>query len=87
MKHYWDSTDGRSKLVQTVVPHSKVTDTLAELHGGLSGHLGVNKTMDKVRNIYHWLQTRNNVDKWCRNRNTCTASRGPQTKSKDLMHQ
>jgi hypothetical protein len=35
---------------QVVLPRSRVDNVLAELHGGPSGgHLGVNKTLDKVR--------------------------------------
>jgi hypothetical protein len=53
LERRWESTNGHSKLVQTVDPQNKATDTLAELHGGMSGHPGVNKTMEKVRKSYH----------------------------------
>jgi hypothetical protein len=37
---------------------------VTELHGGLSGgYMGVNKTLDKVRQRYYWLQARNDVEK------------------------
>jgi hypothetical protein len=67
LKRHWESTNGRSKIAQVVLPRSRVDDVLAELHGGPSGdHLGVNKTLDKVRQRYYWLQAKSDVEKWCR---------------------
>jgi hypothetical protein len=61
---------------------------LTELHGGLSqGHLGVNKTLGKAWQRYYWLQTRNNVEKWCRQWDTCAASPSPQTRNQGQMNQ
>jgi hypothetical protein len=39
------------KTAQTVLPWSKVKETVAELHGG---HLGVSKTLEKARQQYYW---------------------------------
>jgi hypothetical protein len=70
----WDSTDRQYKIVQTVLPQSRV-NVLTELHGRWSGgHLGVNKTLDMVRQRYYWLQVRNNVENWCQQCDTCAAS-------------
>jgi len=85
---HWESTDGRKKTAQVVVPQSKVDEVLTELHGGASGgHLGANKTMDKVRQRYYWLRLRDDVERWCRQCDVCAASRGPMTRSRGLMHQ
>jgi hypothetical protein len=47
--HRWESTDGKKETAHIVVPCSKVKEDLAEMHGGTSGgHLGTNKTIDKV---------------------------------------
>jgi hypothetical protein len=63
-------------------------DVLTELHGEPSGvHLGVNKTLDKIREIYYWLQAINNVEKWCQQCDTCAASHGPRTWNRGQMHQ
>jgi hypothetical protein len=49
LERNWESAAGRMKTAQIVLPPSKVKEVLAELHGGPSGgHLGVNKTLDKV---------------------------------------
>jgi hypothetical protein len=75
LERHWESADGRSKIIS---PRSRVNDVLAELHVGPSGgHLGVNKTPGKVRQKYYWFRARNDVEKLCRQRDTCAASRGP----------
>jgi len=85
---HWESTDGKKKTAQVVIPRSKVKEVLAEMHGGTSGgHLGVNKTIDKVRQRYYWLHLRGDVERWCQQCDTCAASGGPRTRSRDLMHQ
>jgi hypothetical protein len=73
---------------QVVIPRSKVKNVLTEMHGGPSGgHLGVNKTLDKVRQRYYWLHSMDDVEIWCRQCDTCAASRGTRTKARGLMHQ
>jgi hypothetical protein len=60
LEHHWESDNGQSKIVQTVLSQSRVNDMLTDLHGGLSGgHLGINKTLNKVRQRYYWLKARN----------------------------
>jgi hypothetical protein len=55
--------------------------------GPSGGHLGVNKTLDKVRQRYYWLHSRNDVERWCLECDTCAASRGPRNRDRGLMHQ
>jgi hypothetical protein len=51
MEH-WNATGNPPrtiKIAQIVLHQNRVNDGLSELHGGPSGgHLGVNKTLDKV---------------------------------------
>jgi hypothetical protein len=71
-----------------VLPHSKVKEVLVEVHREPSrGHLGVNKILDKIRQRYYWLHSRNDVERWCQQCDTCPASQGPRTRSRGLMHQ
>jgi hypothetical protein len=61
---------------------------LTELHGGSSGgHLGVNKTLNKVRQRYYWLQARGDIERWCPMCDICAANRGPRTRNWGQMHQ
>jgi hypothetical protein len=60
---------------------------LTELHGGPSGgHLGVSKILNKTRQRYCWLQARYDIEKWCRQCNTCAASLGPRTRNRGQMY-
>jgi hypothetical protein len=63
-------------------------DVLTELHSGPSGgHLGVDKTLNKVRQRFYSLQARSDIEKWCQECDTCAASRGPRTRNRGQMHQ
>jgi hypothetical protein len=88
LERNWESAIRRSQLAQIVLPRSRVKDVLTELHGGSSGgHLGVNKTLNKVRQWYRWLQARDDIDSWCRLCDICAASRSPRTRNRGQMHQ
>jgi hypothetical protein len=88
LERLWESVDRRTKTAQVVIPRSKVKDVLTEMHGGPSGgHLGVNKTIDKVRQRYYWLHSRDNVERWCPQCDNCAANRGHRTRARGQMHQ
>jgi hypothetical protein len=54
LKRHWESADGRTKTVQTALARREVKVLLPEIYGGPSGgHVGVNKTLDKVREQYY----------------------------------
>jgi hypothetical protein len=86
LERHWKSADG--KTAQTVIPSGKVNEAQAEMHEGPSGgHLGVNKTLDIVRQRYYWLHMKSNSERWCQQCDTCAASRGPRSRNQGLMHQ
>jgi hypothetical protein len=83
LERNWESANGRSQVAQIVIPRSRVKDILTELHGGPSvGHLGVNKTLNKVRQRFYWLQARTDIEKWYKQCDTCASSRGPRTRNR-----
>ncbi|KAJ8921328.1 hypothetical protein NQ315_002942 [Exocentrus adspersus] len=51
------------------------------------GHVGINKTLDKVRERFYWFGSRSDVEEWCRRCETCAASKGPRTPSRGKMQQ
>jgi len=54
------------------------------MHNGKTGaHLGVNKTLDKIRQRFHWVTGFT----LCRQCSICAASHGPQTRSREPMKQ
>jgi hypothetical protein len=88
MKHLWESADGRTTTAQVVIPGSKVKEVLTEMHAGPSGgHFGVSKILDKVKQRYYWLQSRDDVRRWRQQCETCATRRGPRTRTRGLIHQ
>jgi hypothetical protein len=47
--------------------------------GSLEGYLGVNKTLNSVKQRYYWLHVRIDVRRWCQKSDTCVSRRGPWT--------
>jgi hypothetical protein len=88
LERNWESANRRSQIDQIVLPRSMVKDVLTELHGGTSGgHIGVNETLNKVRQRYYWLQAKGDIERWCCQCETCAAGRGSPTKNRVQMHQ
>ena len=87
VERHWVSADGKEKTAQILIPHSRVKEVLAAMHGGTSGgHLGV-KIIDKIRQRYYWLDLRGDVERFGKRCDTCAACRGPRTRSRGLIHQ
>ena len=74
----WVLKDGKVGFQQTVVPKVLRADLLWETHGGVAGgHLGVRKTLSRLRHRYYWVGLRRDVEEWCRARDVCSAKKGP----------
>ena len=50
----------------------------------MAGHLGVNKTLGKVREKFYWVQCSKDVHTFCKN---CSSRRGPTRKRKAPLGQ
>lgn len=58
-----DLSKHRSEL-RVVVP--KRQDILKEIHESVSGgHLGITRTLGKLKSRYHWIGQNNDVKLWC----------------------
>ena len=74
----WVLKDGKVGFRQTVVPKALRVDLMQEAHGGVAGgHLGVRKTLSRLRQRYYWVGLRKDVEEWCRACNICCARKGP----------
>ena len=80
-----DGTEGRKQLL---IPKKRVAEVLGELHDkAAGGHLGVKKTLGKVRERFYWANLKVDVADWCRKCAVCAASNGPQRRPRAPMQQ
>ena len=77
----WESENGRKDKLQVVVPKSLKRTVLQLLHNSPSGgHLGITKTLHKVRDRFYWHGLRNDVEVWCKSCKMCGCRNNPQCK-------
>ena len=51
----YESLDGSCATLQIIVPSALCQEVLAELHAGVgSGHLGMDKTLARLRERFYW---------------------------------
>ena len=51
---------------------------MREIHDSVtSGHLGVRKTLSRLRQRFYWVRMRQDVEEWCRACDICSAKKGP----------
>lgn len=59
---------------------------MEEAHDSASGgHLGVNKTLEKIRERFYWATCKHDVEDWCRSCKICVARETPTEKGKPLL--
>ncbi|CAH4034499.1 unnamed protein product [Pieris brassicae] len=69
--------------LQLVVPRLKVRDILEMCHTDLSsGHLGLKRTLMKVKEMFYWTHYREDVEDWINKCRACAAVEDPQTRSR-----
>ncbi len=63
---------------QLVVPQSLTHDVMQNLHNGPAGcHLGIAKTLAKIRQRFFWYGMSNDVQEWCRMCLDCARRKSP----------
>jgi len=72
---YRDSSSSAGH-VQIVVPHSFQHSILQQLHNQ-SGHLGVHKTLEKVKERYYWPGYESDISTWIRECQQCQQRKPP----------
>ena len=78
LQRRWTTPDGRVRFWQTVAPKQVRAQLLREAHDGItSGHLGVKKTLSRLRQRFYWVGLRKDVEEWCRACDVCSAKKGP----------
>ena len=69
---------GHSQHLQLVLPHELVPTVLEALHNhSTAGHLGITKTLQKVRYRFYWPGQRRDIEDWCRACDDCASRKHP----------
>ncbi|GFW97289.1 retrovirus-related Pol polyprotein from transposon 412 [Trichonephila clavipes] len=82
----WESDDGKTFRWQLILPKTRVSTVLKELHGSpTGGHFGVMRTLQKVRERFYCNNVRSDVEKCCRICDPCAARKGPRTRTRGRL--
>ncbi|KAJ8948302.1 hypothetical protein NQ318_020789 [Aromia moschata] len=66
LKRVLEKSDGTEERKHLIVPRNRVPEVLEEIHNGSTGgHLGVTKTLGKVRERFYWVNCTTYVKEWC----------------------
>ncbi|KAJ8947791.1 hypothetical protein NQ318_019463 [Aromia moschata] len=75
LKRVLEKSDGTEERKQLIVPRNRVPEVLEEIHNGSTGgHLGVTKTLGKVRERFYWVNCTTDVKEWCKKCVVCAAT-------------
>jgi hypothetical protein len=81
--HIWHPTHGRKRTQarkQIVIPASLRSEVLKECHDSLlAGHLGFNKTYDRLRERYYWEGMYQDTQHWIASCAECASHKSPKT--------
>jgi len=85
----YESESGDKIFWIIVIPESLKASILQHLHDSAMGgsHLGVKKTLSKVRERYFWFGLRKFVERWCRKCDVCSSRKSPGRKPRAPMRQ
>ena len=80
LKRKYEDARGNSSWQQLVVPRTLREEIMQELHAGpLEGHLGVDKTVAKIKERFYWPGMYRDVEQWIRTCASCaTRKSAPQ---------
>ena len=78
--------NGANQRLQLVLPTCLVPDILTELHNSpTGGHLGANKTYEKMRSRIYYVNLQKTVEDWCRRCELCSSRKAPTKKPRAPM--
>ena len=83
----WEAATLRQEqTLKLVIPKSLQEKVLLLLHDSVTaGHLGVKKTLQRVKQRYYWCGSSRDVKAWCRNCPKCSSRRKPQKRFQALL--
>ena len=79
----WETDNGQDKRLLIIIPHELRPFVLQQLHDGpFGGHLGIKKTLDKIRQKYFWPNMCQDVEMWCKSCSKYSRHKNPIPKIK-----
>ena len=79
--HVFQPTNGRTKLdvvEQVIIPKTMLPKLMAEFHDSpLAGHMGINKTYDKIRERYYWPHMLRDITNYIKSCDLCQRRKSP----------
>ena len=82
---YIQPTSGSSWL-QLVIPNNQRVEILQETHQGTcSGHLGQEKTLNKLKEMFYWPGHYTDVYNWCQTCSTCATRKNPSQRQRSSL--
>ena len=71
---------------QLYVPSVMIREVLLQCHDDLTaGHLGIKRTLTKVRDRFYWPAMKNDVRRWIKSCVECNTNKSPSTKAAGLL--
>ena len=72
----FSSLENSGSVAQLVVPDSLKEEVMYGVHEGIGGrHLGVEKSVTKLKERFYWPGHYNDIQSWCANCNSCIAQK------------
>ena len=83
----WENKNGTKVLHQVILPRSLVKEILRQAHSEpWSGHMGVRKTLERLRQRYFWYEMKVDVRTWIDRCDTCVRTKGMATARRRRAH-
>lgn len=84
----WEPGGRKTIISCIIVPAQLKSFVMKQLHNSVTGgHLGVKKTLSKVKDRYFWYNMNNDVEVWCMKCDVCAAKKAPPRKLKAPLQQ
>ncbi|VDI20691.1 Hypothetical predicted protein [Mytilus galloprovincialis] len=88
LNRQWLDTITNVTCNQLLVPSCWTKDILQLLHNNpTSGHLGIHKTVARVRRRFYWVDFKTDILKWIQQCTMCTSRKQPPRRAKSKMKQ
>ena len=83
MYRRWESENGKSSTLQLILPDCKKQEVLKHFHDfPTAGHLGVEKTLGKIKQSFYWPGMKDHIQTYCRQCDRCFARKPKSQKHK-----